>query len=197
LSVGVAAVAVDEHSRDTEVEEFDLAAWGDFDVGGFEVPMDQPALVGDIECFADPACDGARFGNRQGSGLEPNRQRLPFNQLEHESANAVDLDNVVNGGDPGMVQRGQCAGLALEALEVIAAGRGCGGQHLERDVSIEPRIVRAEHLAHTARAEQRLHCEYAETGARGQCHAPRILQRAAFQPFAWSGHPRFRGHGNA
>ena len=54
-----------------------------------------------------------------------------------------------------MVQRGEQLRLALETREAVRIGREEVGQDLQRDVAIEPRIARAIHLAHAARADER------------------------------------------
>ena len=55
-----------------------------------------------------------------------------------------------------MVQRGEHPRLALEAREPIRIARQRARQDLDRDVAPELRVVRAVHLTHAARAEQRL-----------------------------------------
>ena len=55
-----------------------------------------------------------------------------------------------------MVQRGEHSRLALEARKPIRIARHCARQDLDRDVAPELRVARAVHLAHAARAEQRL-----------------------------------------
>ena len=54
----------------------------------------------------------------------------------------------------GMVEGGDGPRLALEAREPIGIARHLRGQHLEGDVAPELGVVRAIHLAHSARAER-------------------------------------------
>ena len=67
-----------------------------------------------------------------------------------------------------MIQRREHLGFALEPREPIGIAHEGLGQHLDRDIAIQPRIARAIHLAHTARAEQRQDFICAETS----CRAP-------------------------
>ena len=54
-----------------------------------------------------------------------------------------------------MIQRGGRARFALEATQLVAI-RGDGRrQNLDRHGAIQPRVARAVHFAHAARAEQR------------------------------------------
>ena len=53
-----------------------------------------------------------------------------------------------------MIQRRQDFGLALEASEPLGIGRHAGGQDLDRDLPLQPRIGRAVDLAHPAGAER-------------------------------------------
>ena len=53
-------------------------------------------------------------------------------------------------GAGGMGERGGCPGFLLEPMKAIDAGRVCGRQDLDRDVTSQPRIAGAIHLAHPA-----------------------------------------------
>ena len=52
-----------------------------------------------------------------------------------------------------MVERGDGHRLAAEAFARVRVGGHRGGQQLDRDLTIEPGIAGAVHLAHPARAE--------------------------------------------
>ena len=78
-------------------------------------------------------------------------ERIALDQLHDQGVpfHSVDLRNV------GMVERSQDLGLALEAGHALAvAGKGFG-QHLERNVALQPGIFGAIDLAHAARADGR------------------------------------------
>ena len=65
----------------------------------------------------------------------------------------------------GMIQRREHPRLALEAREPIRVARERARQDLDRDVAPELRVARPVHLAHAARAEQRLQVIAAERRA--------------------------------
>ena len=88
--------------------------------------------------------------------LEPLRERLALDELEHQEADAVRLLDAVDRADVRMIQRGEHPRLALEARQPIRVARERARQDLDRDVATELRVARAVHLAHAARAEQRL-----------------------------------------
>ena len=79
-----------------------------------------------------------------------------------------------------MIQRGEHLRFALEPREAIGIVREGLGQHLDRDVAIQPRIARAIDLAHAARAEQRQDFICAETsaGREGHVWVARIIASA-------------------
>jgi hypothetical protein len=58
--------------------------------------------------------------------------------------------------------------VARDALGILRERRG---QHLECDLAMEPRVARAIHLAHAARAERRDDFVGPELVAGGQRHA--------------------------
>jgi hypothetical protein len=52
-----------------------------------------------------------------------------------------------------VVERGDGAGFALEALQPFRVRCDVGGKDLDRDVAPQPRVARPVHLAHAAGAE--------------------------------------------
>ena len=79
---------------------------------------------------------------------------------------AVRLFEAVDRADVGMIQRGEHPRLALEAREPIGMARERARQDLDRDVAPELGVARPVHLAHAARAEQRVQVIPARSSAR-------------------------------
>jgi hypothetical protein len=106
--------------------------------------------VGDL--FDPSQADGelgrALFAQHVGDGA-------PVDELHHEEVAAVVLDHVVERDDVRVTDRRRGAGLAQHARAALGIGRELGGQHLERDVTLESLVLRAPHFAHRALAEQR------------------------------------------
>ena len=84
--------------------------------------------------------------------------------------------------DVRMVELPRRPRLALETAQAVLVLRERFGEHLHRDVPLEPRVPGAVHLAHPARAEQRLDLVWAQAcaGGNGMGHHSRV-------PFAGAG----------
>ena len=65
------------------------------------------------------------------------------------------MPDIVQGADVRMIQGCDGARLALEALAERRITTDMGGEDLDRNRSIEPRIARAIHLAHAPGANGR------------------------------------------
>jgi hypothetical protein len=134
--------AVDQ-LRQAEVEDLDPFVGGDEQVLRFQIAMDNPLAVrrGEASRNGDGITDG--LAHRDRAGDQALTQRLPFEQLRDDER-GVPLDaDVVHRQDVRVVQRGERAGLLLEALEPIGVGRQCRRQHLDRDVASQPRVAGA------------------------------------------------------
>ena len=90
------------------------------------------------------------------------RQRAPrqaigegftLEQLHHDEVGTAVVPDVVERTDVRMVQRGDGARFSLKALTQLRVRCHLGGEHLDRNHPVEPRVARAIHLAHPARAE--------------------------------------------
>jgi hypothetical protein len=69
-----------------------------------------------------------------------------------------------------MVERGNGAGLPVEAMEAVGVVRGRVGKQLERHLPPQARVAGAVHLAHAALAEGRDDLVGAELISGDQCH---------------------------
>ena len=70
----------------------------------------------------------------------------------------------------GMIERGEQLCFTLKSREPIGIARERVGQDFDRDLALQPRIFRAIHLAHAARAEKRDDLISAESSAGGEAH---------------------------
>ena len=75
-------------------------------------------------------------------------------ELEDEPPEPSVLGHAVDRRDVGMVQRGEQAGLALEAREALGIGREARRQDLDRDVAPQRLVACAVDLTHPARPDQ-------------------------------------------
>jgi len=77
-------------------------------------------------------------------------------QVRDAAVGAVGAPHVEERADVRMAERGDRAGLALEAGAAVGIGGELVRQHLDRDEPVEPRVAGGEDLAHTP-APQRAH----------------------------------------
>ncbi len=87
------------------------------------------------------------FGNDAVEGLT-------FDELHREEVDAVCLLDRIDGDDARVVERSEGFRLTSEAIEPLRHGGHLGRKHLECNLSPEPGVGRAIHLAHPARADR-------------------------------------------
>src|SRR5678815_6127926 len=83
----------------------------------------------------------------------PYRKVLPGYQLEHQEAKSFCLLETIDGADAGVIERGQEPRFALEARQPVGILRDYFGEYLEGNVTTEPGITGAIHLAHSTGAD--------------------------------------------
>src|SRR5262249_25581381 len=86
--------------------------------------------------------------------LEAAGERLALQVLHDEKVGALLMTDVVERAEVWMTQRRNGAGLLLEAAKSLRIAAECGGQHLDRDEAVQPRIAGLIHLSHAAGAKQ-------------------------------------------
>ena len=111
--------------------------------------------MGCVKRFGDLASNRHGVAYCQRTRAEALGQRLPLDELEDESMNAVTLLEPVDGADVRMIQRCQQPRLALEPRATIRVGREDVRQNLDRHVAPERRIARTVDVTHPACAEER------------------------------------------
>jgi len=131
-----------------------------------QVAMDDPLLVRPLERIGDLGRVAQHLLRRQRAALQALGQRLALEQLHHEVVDPVLGPHVVERANVGMVEAGDGAGLALEALPERGVGSEVGGKDLDRDGALEPRVARAVDLAHPTRPQRREDLVGPEAGPR-------------------------------
>ena len=94
-----------------------------------------------------------RLSHRNRAGRQPLAQRLPFEQLRDDERRVPFDADVVHRQDVRMAQRRGGACFLLEALQPIGSAEKADGSTLIATSRPEPRVARAIHLAHPARAK--------------------------------------------
>ena len=112
--------------------------------------MDDALLVrffqglGDLPGHGDGLIDGNR------AAAQPLRQVVAGHEFHHQAHRSIRLFEAVDGGDVGMIQGGEDLRLAPEPAHALDVLSESGGKDLDRDVTPELRIVRAEDFAHAS-----------------------------------------------
>ena len=156
---GIAAESLGAELRQTEVENLD-AVLGDDDVAGLQVAMDHALGVRGGQRIDDLHRITQGLIERQRTSFDDLRERLALDVLHHQVIRA----DIVQRADVGMIERGDGARLALEAIVELARG------NLDRDGPVEARVGAEVHLAHAALADHRQNLVVTKLFAGGQGH---------------------------
>ncbi len=115
--------------------------------------MDDPLLVRRFERFGNLPRDGQRFVERDRAERDALRQIVAVDQLHHDGTHTATLFEAVDVRDVRVIDGRQRLRFAREPREPVGIAGERVGQDLQRDVAIELRIARTEHLAHPACAD--------------------------------------------
>lgn len=103
--------------------------------------------TGDLQ--RDPECLGQRHGIVSGA----RSQVFAFDELHDEESSPIGVFDGVDPGNVRMIERRENLGLALESRQSLRIRRQGLGQHLDRHLAPEVRVLSAIHLSHTAFAD--------------------------------------------
>ena len=139
--------------RETEVEDLERAGGGADDVLGFEIAMDDAAVVRAHERAGDfrrrrraPARKAA------GPRLISTRSVSPSRYSDADEQLSVDLFERVDRRNPGMLQRRCGARLLLQSAPLCLLSGKAWWQRLQCDPSMQPRVLRVVDDAHATAA---------------------------------------------
>ena len=115
--------------------------------------------------------------HRQRAARQTRRERLALEILHHEIRDAVLLADVVEDADVRVVQRRNCARLAVEPEAQRFVVAVFNRERLDGDGAIEPRVDGLVDLAHAARPDGGHDLVRTESGpwGDGRGHSPRII----------------------
>ena len=142
-----------EQARDAEVEHLDRAIAHQLDVRRLEIAMDDALCMRGRQRRGELPSDLAHFFRRSRAARDVRGEADALDVLHHDVGLAAVLEDVVHAGDVGMREPRDGASLAQHARTPLRRVRLFGGEALQRDAPLEPRIVAEEHLAHAARPE--------------------------------------------
>ena len=141
--------------------------------------MDDPVLVRRFERLGDLFRDRQRLLERDRPVRDARREVLAVDELHHERLLAARLLEAEHRRDVRMVKLGQKLRLQREPLQTLAVLDKRRGEHLDRDVAIQPRIARAVDFSHSARADGIEDHERSKPGCRSQGHGQSATSSSA------------------
>ena len=109
--------------------------------------MDDALFVSRFEGFRNLLRNRQRFVERERTLRNAIGERRPFDQLQHQRADAVGFLNAVDGSDVGMIQRSEDVSLAFESREPIRVECEELWQDLDGDIASEFCVARSVDLA--------------------------------------------------
>src|SRR5439155_6423646 len=118
---------------------------------------------------------GDRLAHWNGPGKQAIPKRLSFEQLRDDERCVRLGADVVDGEDVRMIQPGGSARLLLESMQAIRICRERRWQHLDRDISSQPRIARPIDFAHPAGANRADNLVRTKPGAWLHCGSVQLV----------------------
>jgi hypothetical protein len=149
-----------------QVRVFCIALPADQDVGGLDVPVDQPSRVRGVERVGDLAEQSHRPGGAERALLAEQPFQVALLDVAHRDVEGpVRLAGVVHGQDVRMLERGRDLGLREEAAPEALVVREVRSNHLQGDLAPQSQVGRAVDSAHPALAGELLDAVAVELGS--------------------------------
>jgi hypothetical protein len=133
---------------EAEVEDLDLSAGRELDVGGREVAVDDALAVGLLEGRGDLLGDLEGLVDGDRTPREALLEVFTHDELEGEEGLSVRFFQTVDGGDVRVVERGEEVRLALETGEALGVLSDLGREDLDGHVTVKVGVGGAVDLAH-------------------------------------------------
>jgi hypothetical protein len=138
---------------ETEVNHFDGAVWGHFDIGWLEIAVHDAALVSSRKALGYLEGHRHHFFVWNRPACNALGQILTGHELHHERARVAFLFKAVNVGDVGMIEGGKHPRLAFEARLAPGIVREQARQDFHRDIPLEGGVAGHVDLTHPASPE--------------------------------------------
>ena len=133
----------------SEIQHLGVSPIGDEDVGGFNVPMNDPFSMGGIQSVGHLDSQIQQLSGVKRPVGHPFLEGLTHQKLHDHEGLAVVISDVVNDADVGMIQCRGGPGFALEAFQgLVIPGQGLG-QELHRHLAAQPGVFRPVDHAHS------------------------------------------------
>ena len=133
-----------------EVRDLHLAPSVDEYVARFDVAVNHPAPVGEVEGGGHAGPYFGRPDHVQRTRLQHRRDRRPVDVLHHDVVGVLPLPPVEYGDDVGVAEIRRRLGFPAEALDERPIDRQFGEQDLDRDRAVQEKISSQVDLGHPA-----------------------------------------------
>ena len=139
------------HPGNAEVGHLDAAVLEDHDVVGLDVPVDNPAAVGMLQCLGDLGGKVQRFPPVEHALLlHVLLQGDAVDELHDDIVHIVRMGHVIDIDDIGMREHGDGLGLGMEAAAKLCILRQLVLEDLDGHQPVEPVTPRLIHHGHAA-----------------------------------------------
>ncbi len=139
--------------REAEVEDLRFPPFGHEDVRGLDIPMNDPLGVGRIQSIRELDADLQELLRLEGLPGDAVLERLALQKLHGDEGLTLVLVYVVDGADVSVIEGGSGLGFTPEAFLSLVVGEQPHRQELQRDGSVEARVLGFVDDTHTPAAE--------------------------------------------
>ena len=138
---------------ETEVEDFGVAAAGDEDVGGLDVPVDDVLGVSGVERVCDLDAEVEKEFEVESFAFDEVLQGAAVEKLHDDEGLTALLADVVNRADVGVIEGGCGFGLAAEASEGLRVAGQAFGKEFQGDGTMKAGVFGLIDDTHATAAE--------------------------------------------
>ncbi len=150
---GGRARAREGHLGKTKVKNFGVAAFGDKNIGGLDVAVNDVFGVRSVERVGDFDCESQEVFDVHGAAVDAVLERLAIEKFHGDEGVAILLADIVNRADVGMVQCGGGLRFTLESRQSLWIAGDILRQKFQRDESLEARVFGLVNDTHASAAE--------------------------------------------
>ena len=137
-----------EEAGQAEISDLRLVARRQQHVAGFQVAVDDAALVGQVHGAGQALDQAHRPAGLLRLAGQPVAERPTLHHLHRKERPAVHLAQIEHLDDVGMVQGGDGLSLGAETSDGVGVALPVRQQHLDRDQAVEAQLPGAIHDAH-------------------------------------------------
>ena len=127
--------------RQSEIHDDGTAFGGDHDIGRFDVAMDGAVVVGFLEPLGHLDAKVNQSVDVERALPDQRRQLAAFEIGHGDEGLPVDLVDLIDGANVGVIQRRRRAGLAKESGLGVRRAERLGGKEFERNKPLQAQIL--------------------------------------------------------